>query len=84
MPRYFFHLRDGVDRLLDPDGRDLPSLEAVEAVTLDEARGVISHDALEGRIKLTYRIDVEDAEGHQVHRLEFEDAVDVIRRAANG
>ena len=84
MSLFYFHLRDGVDRLLDPDGRDLPSLDAVATATLEEARGVIGHDALEGRVKLTYHIDVENADGQLVHRLDFEDAVEVIRRAANG
>lgn len=79
MSRYFFHLRDGEDRLLDPEGRDLLTLPAVVAATLDEAKGIIAHDAHEGRIKLTYHLDVEDEHGQLVHRLDFEDAVEVIR-----
>ncbi|QZH74214.1 MAG: hypothetical protein JY451_10960 [Erythrobacter sp.] len=81
MARYFFHLRDGQDLLLDPDGRELPDMEAVAAATLREAREIISHDAREGRIKLDYHLDVQDTGGQLVHRLDFEDAVVVTRCA---
>jgi hypothetical protein len=77
--RYYFHLRDGTDRLLDPEGTELASLETVEQITLFEARSIISGDALEGRIKLDYHIDVEDASGTIVHSLEFEKAVTIAR-----
>lgn len=83
VPLYYFHLRDGQDVLLDPDGRDLPSLQAVHAATLREAREIIGHDARDGRIKLSYHIAVEDADGRVIHHLEFEDAVTVVRGASN-
>lgn len=83
MSLYYFHLRDGEDRLLDPDGREIGSLEAVAAATLEEARQIIGHDARDGQIKLDYHLDVEDADGRMIHRLDFEDAVIVIRGAAN-
>jgi hypothetical protein len=80
---YFFHLRDGQDVLLDPDGRELPSQEAMVTATLQEARDIIAHDARQGQIKLGYRLDVEDAGGKLVHRLQFDDAVEIVRGAAN-
>ena len=79
LPRYFFHLRDGQDVLLDPDGRELFSLDAVAVIALDEARDIIGHDARVGRIKLDYHLDVEDIAGRVIHRLNFEDAVELIR-----
>jgi hypothetical protein len=81
--RYYFHLRDGHDVLLDPEGQEFPSLPAIEAAALENARDIISHDAREGRIMLAYHLDVEDAAGAIVHRLDFEDAVEVIRGPAN-
>ncbi len=57
----------------------LASPDAIAAATLREARAIIAHDAQDGRIKLTYHIDVEDDAGHTIHRLDFEDAVEVIR-----
>jgi hypothetical protein len=72
---YFFHLRDGSDLLLDPDGRELDSRSDVERHALVEARALISAEALTGTIRLDQRIEVEDAAGHLVHRLDFGDAV---------
>lgn len=77
MQSYLFHLRDGSDVLLDPDGRELPSLEAVAAAALYEARAIISADALGGRINLAQEIQVEDESGSIVHRLDLRDAVSV-------
>lgn len=78
----FFHLRDGEERILDPDGRDVPSIDAVVAATLSDARGIMARDAQEGQIKLAYRLDVEAEEERLVHRFDFKDAVVLIRRQA--
>jgi hypothetical protein len=77
MPRYFFHLRDGTDVLLDPEGRTLDGPETLPGLALAEARSLISHDAREGRIRLDQRIEVEDAAGNVVCRVEFADAVEI-------
>ena len=79
MTTYFFHLRDGVDLLLDPDGRRLPSLDAVAAAAMREARALISAEAMTGKISLIPHIDVEDQDGTVVHSLAFEDAVEIER-----
>ena len=81
MHTYYFHLRDGTNVLLDPDGRLLPSLNAVEGAALYEARAIISADAKAGRISLRQWIDVEDEAGAVVHTIAFEDAVKVEREA---
>ena len=78
MPLYFFHLRDGVDVLLDPEGRQLASLQAAAAAALTEARAIVSHEALAGRIMLDQRIDVEDEARKVLHRLEFSDAIEIV------
>lgn len=75
MPIFYFHLRDGDDLLLDPDGRALDGPEAIAECALAEARALISDEARLGRIRLEQRIDVEDAEGHVVHSLPFDRAV---------
>lgn len=74
---YYFHLRDGADILLDPDGREFESIEAIQRATLVEARSIISCDAIQGLIRLGYHIDVEDRDRQVVHSLHFEDAVDI-------
>ncbi len=76
---YYFHLRNGEDVLLDPDGREMATLHEVERAALSDARSVISHDALEGRIDMSYRIDVVDAAGLTVHSLGFAEAVEIAR-----
>lgn len=77
MPLYFFHLRDGDDVLLDPDGRMLSDPEVIPACALAEARALISEEVRSGRIRLDQRIDVEDAQGVLVHRLLFARAVEI-------
>lgn len=74
---YFFHLRDGMNDLLDPEGRRLPSLDAVAAAALLEARAIISADAQAGMIILNRAIEVEDERGKVVHRIDFADAVEI-------
>lgn len=78
MPVYFFHLRDGHDTLLDPDGRDLNGADAVARAALAEARALISDEARLGRIRLDQRIDVEDLDGRVVHSQPFDGAVEIV------
>jgi uncharacterized protein DUF6894 len=74
MAHYFFHLRDGVDILIDHEGRELEA-QNVERQALDEARAIIADDARSGRIHLDQRIDVEDSSGKIVLSLQFAEAV---------
>lgn len=78
MARYFFHLRDGTDCLLDPEGIELPNQEAVEKAALFAARDTLSHEMKDGRIDLRYRLDVENDAGEVVHSLPLSEAFDVI------
>ena len=78
MQNYYFHLRDGTDVLLDPDGRLLPGLAAVAAAALFEARAIISYEAKDGKISLGQSIDVENESGELVHTIAFADAVSFI------
>lgn len=77
MPRLYFHLHDGVDVMLDEDGCDLPQ-DKIASRALVEARAIIADEALQGRIDLRPRIDVEDGDGRVLHRLSFVNAVEVI------
>ena len=75
--RYYFHLLNGVDVLLDPEGRDLENLEAVKSVALREVRMLISHEALSGVLDLNQRLEIRDEADTVVHRLEFAEAVSI-------
>jgi len=77
MPKYFFHVRDGKDVLLDPEGVQLAP-GAVAGYALRAARDCIAHEAKTGRIDMDQRVEVEDEAGTIVHRLEFGDAVQLI------
>jgi hypothetical protein len=77
VPRYFMHLIDSTDVLLDPDGSDMPR-DAVERAALRAARDCMAGDVHNGRLDLRYRIDVHDESGTVVHRLMFPDALEVL------
>ncbi|KRC79122.1 DUF6894 family protein [Sphingomonas sp. Root241] len=78
MPLYYFHLRDGIDVLLDPEGRELDSHEAIVTATLVEARGLLGAEVRTGQLDLDQMIDVEDEAGAVVHRLRFADALTIV------
>ncbi len=40
MPRFFFHARDGDQRIDDPEGTDLPDLDAARAEAVVGAREI--------------------------------------------
>ena len=78
MPLYYFHLRDGVDHLLDPEGSMHVDSAAAMVHAITAARSLMSADVLEGHLRLDLHIDVEDAAGTIVHRLPFPDAIEIV------
>ena len=78
MPRYFMHLRDGSDELLDPDGKEFASLAELRDAVLAAARGLLMGDVQDGILDLRFRIDAEDESGNIVHSLPFKQAVNII------
>lgn len=80
MARYYFHLCDGTDVLLDDEGRELAP-EDIVAAALAEARAMVAADAAGGHIYLDQKIEVRDIDGTIVHSLCFEDAVKVTHEA---
>jgi hypothetical protein len=78
MPLFLFHLRDGVDRTLDPEGLELPDTDAVKRKALEAARDVTAHGIIDGKLDLNLRIDVEDENETIVYTLAFRDAFEII------
>jgi hypothetical protein len=74
---YFFHLCDGRDTLIDPDGREVADVATLNDIAIKEARAMISQDALGGKISLDQFIQVRDEAGKLIHQTEFRDAVSV-------
>ena len=77
MTRYFFHLRDRKDGVLDPEGIDLPS-DAIAGAALMAARDCMAGDVMRGKLDLRYRIDVHDGDGSLVQSVPFVDALEVV------
>ena len=82
MARYFMHLRDGTEQILDPEGLEFATMEAVRKAVLVSARDLMTSDVREGVIDLRFRIDVEDEGGVIVYTLPFKHAVNMIPEAA--
>ena len=78
MARYFMNLRDGTEELLDPEGVDCDSLDALRKAVLAAVRDLMSGDVRGGLIDLRFRIDAEDADGVIVYTLPFKHAVNII------
>ena len=77
MALYYFHLCDGHDTLIDPDGREVVDVATLSDIAIKEARAMISQDALGGRITLNQFIEVRDEAGKLIHQTAFRDAVSV-------
>lgn len=83
MTIYFMNLRDGTDELLDPDGREFGSLDALRKAVLETARDLMRGDMVDGLIDFRFRIDAEDANGVIVYTLPFKHAVSIIPEGQN-
>lgn len=78
MAKYFLHLRDSVDELLDPEGQEFADLEALRKAVLFCARDLIAGDVQDGIVDFRYRLDAEDHDGRIVYTLAFKHAISVI------
>jgi hypothetical protein len=77
--KVYFHHHNGVDVVLDSEGSEL-SLPEASLRALKEARSMMAHEVLEGRMDLNQRIDVESADGTVLHTLSFGEAVVITGR----
>lgn len=78
MARYFLHLRDGTEQILDPEGLEYDSIEAVRKAVLVAARDLMTGDIRDGVLDFRFRIDVEDEKGEIIYTLPFKHAVSII------
>ena len=82
MARYFMHLRDGTEQILDPEGLEFANIELMRKAVLVSARDLMTGDIREGVMDLRFRIDVEDEDGEIIYTLPFKHAVNIIPEAA--
>lgn len=78
MTRYFLHLRDGSDEVLDPDGIEFKDMDTLRLAVMKNARDTIAGDVQNGLVDLRYRIDAENEAGQVVYSLPFKHAVNII------
>jgi hypothetical protein len=76
--RYFLHLRDGSDEVLDPDGIEFKDMDTLRLAVMKNARDTIAGDVQNGLVDLRYRIDAENEAGQVVYSLPFKHAVNII------
>lgn len=70
-------LRSATEETLSAEAIDYADRGNLEASMLACARSMIGHDAMDGHIDLTFRLDAEDQAGIIIHTLQFEDAIKV-------
>ena len=78
MVRYFMHLRDGTEELLDPEGKEFASLADLRDAVLVTVRDLMVGDVRDGVLDLRFRIDAQDQAGTIVHTMPFRYAVNII------
>lgn len=76
--RFYFNLRDGDALLLDPEGVELPNIDAVARRAHAAARDLLSEELREGRVRLDLCLDVRDEAGSTVYGLPFIEAIEVV------
>src|SRR5688500_16628488 len=74
MPRFYFHVRDGVD-CDDDEGLILTDCAAARAEALRGARSLMADQLGNGQLKLDGRIEVTDEAGRHVLTMPFREAV---------
>lgn len=77
MPRFHFHLHNDLE-VPDPDGIELPSLEAALVAAVRYARFTAAETIKDtGRMVCNHRIDIEDENGVVLDTVYFGDAVKI-------
>jgi hypothetical protein len=75
MNTFYFHVRDGDMLFVDPDGSDLPDLEAARAEALSAVREAIVEALRTGRAVDGRRFEITDEAGCVLARVGLRDAV---------
>jgi hypothetical protein len=75
MARFFFNVRIADALFEDPDGSDLVDFSAASEHAVRIARGVMSSEALEGRLDLGSSVEIQDHNRRLILTLPFRDAI---------
>ena len=74
MPRFFFHLRDG-ETVDDQDGMYFPDARSAHREAIRNARDIMAEDVRQGRLCLSFRIEVTGQGGDPVFAVPFRDVI---------
>jgi hypothetical protein len=75
--RYFFNLREYGKITLGEDGVDHTDIGSVRLSAIRAAKDIMAAEVRGGQLCLSCHMEVFDAEGHQVLKLPFKDAIGV-------
>lgn len=75
MPRFFLNLDECGVRSIDDEGFEAAHHEAARTAAIDAAREIMASEVRAGKLCLSCRIEVTDAEGEIVLTVPFKDAV---------
>jgi uncharacterized protein DUF6894 len=76
MSLYYLHITDGAALLRDPEGSNLPNLEAARKEAIEGARQLISQAVLTGSpLQMQRAFQIDDADGRTLLSVPFRDAI---------
>ena len=81
MPRFFFHLKDGVT-LCDEEGMTFATVDEARCEALRAAREIMADEVRGGSLTLVDRIEIADEGGNPVSVVTFAEAVRIYPGAA--
>lgn len=73
MRRFFFHLREGGTRIEDPEGQELPSLDAAKAEAEAAVREILAERIRSGRAIDGSCVEIADEAGRILATVRFAD-----------
>jgi len=78
MPHFYFHVHNDVEAI-DPEGRELPDLDAAREAATRDAREMAAEMVMQGRLHLGHCIEVTDGKGAPVMTVTFGDVIEIKR-----
>lgn len=76
MPQFFFHVRDGVSLISDPDGSCLPDVAAAQTEAILCARELMSQSIIrDGSLGIERRFEITDDQGNTIAIVPFREAI---------
>jgi hypothetical protein len=73
--RYYFHIVTSVGKICEPEGSELPDLDAARAEAIEDARALMSDAVRMGQDVSAFAMEICDESGEVVMTLQFIDAI---------